>query len=97
MKTCFYIYSQGEFCRHLQLALGKGGSFVLVDRIDFRGVNSFDNDISTDLQPGCTRERVKCDVRDLVLSEIPSVKKSGKNVVVVCKHLCGVAFDCALR
>jgi tRNA:m4X modification enzyme len=41
--------------------------------------------------------RYRLDIRDLYLSELPSIKSSQIHIVIISKHLCGGATDLALR
>jgi tRNA:m4X modification enzyme len=47
--------------------------------------------------PTCTYSRIKADIGDLVLQDVPEVAGADGSVVGVGKHLCGAATDFALR
>lgn len=67
-------------------------TFILVDRESHR--HKFDNRLKDMTEVEISRIRV--DIADLLLKEVPEVKNSGKPVVGVSKHLCGVATDLAM-
>ncbi|CAF0841114.1 unnamed protein product [Adineta ricciae] len=46
---------------------------------------------------GPSFERYRLDIRDLYLSELPSIENPQTNIVIISKHLCGGATDLALR
>jgi len=73
--------------------LEAGQKFILVDKASHR--HKYDNKLKDDTSHDITR--IRADIQDLVLDQIPHIKESSGAVIGVSKHLCGAATDLALR
>ena len=71
---------------------GDRAKFLLIDKASHR--HKFDNRLRNE-DPECQTERIRADIKDLVLDSIPSL--SGLQMAGVSKHLCGAATDFALQ
>jgi len=67
--------------------------FILVDKASHR--HKFDNKLKDD--DTLNISRIRADIQDLVLDQIPQIKATPGSVIGVSKHLCGAATDLALR
>ncbi|TRY74855.1 hypothetical protein TCAL_06329 [Tigriopus californicus] len=67
--------------------------FILVDRASHR--HKFDNKLREKKE--FSIERIRTDIQDLCLPNVPAIQSSDKGVVGVSKHLCGAATDLTLR
>jgi len=67
--------------------------FILVDKASHR--HKFDNKLKDDNSLNISR--IRADIQDLVLDQIPQIKDTPGSVIGVSKHLCGAATDLAMR
>jgi len=67
--------------------------FILVDKASHR--HKFDNKLKEDATHNVSR--IRADIQDLVIDQIPQIKDTPGAVIGVSKHLCGAATDLALR
>ena len=58
--------------------------------------HKFDNRLKNEDQD-IKVSRIRTDIADLVLKEVPGIEDGGRKVVGVSKHLCGAATDLAIR
>lgn len=98
--TCFIEMGagRGQLSHELHACLKNDSTsnFILIERDHQR--YRFDAHHRREDQ-GPSFERYRLDIRDLYLSELPTIKNSQeqKHVVIISKHLCGGATDLALR
>lgn len=86
---------KGGLTYWLAQALGEkpNCSLILIDRASHR--HKSDNKLKGNVEANVLR--IRADIADLDLSKIPLLQSSSKEVVGICKHLCGMATDLALR
>jgi tRNA:m4X modification enzyme len=99
-NTCFIEMGagRGQLSHELHACLKQDSTvnFVLIERDHQR--YRYDAHHRLEHQ-GPSFERYRLDIRDLYLSELPSIKNSQNQIhsVIISKHLCGGATDLALR
>ena len=72
----------------------KNVRYVLVDKESHR--HKFDNKLKDEV-PEAEVLRIRADILNLVLGNVPGIKGETNSVVAVSKHLCGAATDFALQ
>jgi tRNA:m4X modification enzyme len=97
-NTCFVEMGagRGQLSHELHACLKQDSTihFVLIERDHQR--YRYDAHHRREHQ-GPSFERHRLDIRDLYLSELPSIENPKKHIVILSKHLCGGATDLALR
>ena len=68
--------------------------YVLVDKESHR--HKFDNKLKDEV-PEAEVLRIRADILNLVLGNVPGIKSETNSVIAVSKHLCGAATDFALQ